>query len=295
MNASTGRMLRALMLLPVSDRVSKGFVGWAVAVPRRHWKWALPGLALGVGMFTMAQMIAFGLSLTFLGIAALFLGISNFGFYSDKKIALRYFEDVPQIVLSALFMYFKGGADASAIVNATASTVLMTIHVLRDLVGEFRRIAKVRRERAAGLMAGATEAPEGPTAEDLADALEGRRQVAHLMLGAPWCSALSAVLTSVGSLFVLPGAGAATAPPFVSAVASLCFSRPFAYFRSHSPFSLCLQCSWRARPSPAPGSTTLPRRPARSVAPHAARASPGGGPPRVSRQYRGLLAWRQSF
>ena len=233
----------------MSDRVSRGCVGWAVAAPRRRWIWAFPFLAAGVAVSAVAQGLAFVLSLSLLGLVALFLGIGNFGFYSDKKIALRYFEDVPQIVLSALFMYFKGAADTNAIINASArhdlrhlpsdavclhfhhphlsprvahqhhsptcrspksppphSAILMTVHVLRDVVGEFKRIAKARRERNISLASGDKGDDDEPTAEDLADALDGRRQVAHLMLGAPWCSAFSASILGISSLFVLPGA-----------------------------------------------------------------------------------------
>jgi len=241
-------MLRALAILPMSDRVCRSCVGWAVSAPRSRWIWAFPFLAAGVAVCAVAQGLAFVMSLSLFGLVAVCLGIGNFGFYSDKKIALRYFEDVPQIVLSALFMYFKGAADTNAIINASArhdlrhltsdavrlqshhphllprvahhhspacrspksppphSAILMTVHVLRDVVGEFKRIAKARRERKISLASGDKGDDDEPTAEDLADALDGRRQVAHLMLGAPWCSALTASILGISSLFVLPGA-----------------------------------------------------------------------------------------
>ena len=74
----------------MSDRVSRGCVGWAVAAPRRRWIWAFPFLAAGVAVSAVAQGLAFVLSLSLLGLVALFLGIGNFGFYSDKRIALRF-------------------------------------------------------------------------------------------------------------------------------------------------------------------------------------------------------------
>ena len=153
--APIGRVLRALAVLPMSDRVSRACVGWAFSAPCC----AFPLLAAGVAVCAAAQGFAFILSLALLAVATLILGISNFGFYSDKKVALRfarffnrlgcrlhsltcsprripestlrtyrlsqtpcvarYFEDIPQIVLSALFMYFKGSADTNAIINAS--------------------------------------------------------------------------------------------------------------------------------------------------------------------------------
>lgn len=104
-------------------------------------------------------------------------------------------------------MIFKGGIDTNALINAGASMLMMTRHVLRDVAGEFKRIAKARRERKAGISTG-TPAEEGDSVEDLADALESRGQIARLMLGAPWVGLVANFFLGPPSLFVLPGASA---------------------------------------------------------------------------------------
>ena len=81
------------------------------------------------------------------------------------------------------------------------SAILMTVHVLRDVVGEFKRIAKARREKNSALSKVDNDAP---TAEDLADALDGS-QLSRFMM-APAVSAISAVVLGLISLFTLPGA-----------------------------------------------------------------------------------------
>ena len=88
--APIGRVMRALAALPMSDRVSRACVGWAFSTPAWHWVWAFPLLAAGVAVCAAAQGVAFILSLALLAAAALILGIGDFGFNSDKKVALRH-------------------------------------------------------------------------------------------------------------------------------------------------------------------------------------------------------------
>ena len=81
------------------------------------------------------------------------------------------------------------------------SAILMTVHVLRDLVGEFKRIAKARRE----VKASRNKVEEdAPTAEDLADALDLNHELQLLL--EPITSAIHALCFGVYSLFTLPGA-----------------------------------------------------------------------------------------
>lgn len=87
--APTGRVLRALFVLPMSDRVSNGFVGWAVRASKIKWIFAFPLLLGGVAVCAALQTAAFVVALLLFSVVALYLGIGNFGFYSDKRIALR--------------------------------------------------------------------------------------------------------------------------------------------------------------------------------------------------------------
>lgn len=87
--ASTGAAMRALAWLPLSDRVSQALTGWALRRSARAWALGFPVLAGGVAVCLGAQMVAVVLCAALYLVVALFLGIGTFGFYSDKKIALR--------------------------------------------------------------------------------------------------------------------------------------------------------------------------------------------------------------
>ena len=156
-------------------------------------------------------------------------------------------------------MIFKGGIDTNALINAGASMLMMTRHVLCDVAGEFKRIAKARRERKAGISTG-TPSEEGDSVEDLADALESRGQIARLMLGAPWCGLVANFFLGPPSLFVLPGASAP--------VIALSACRAIHIFPRFMPFSF----------SHSPPPSRPPRRP-RSAARGQGRHRQGGWRP----------------
>lgn len=81
-----------------------------------------------------------------------------------------------------------------------ASAILITVHVFRDVIAEVKRLWKSRGEKP-----DQTTALLCDTAEDLADSLSAR-QVAHLLLGAPWCSFFGTLFSGILSLFIVPGA-----------------------------------------------------------------------------------------
>ena len=74
----------------MSDRVSNGFVGWAVRASKIKWIFAFPLLLGGVAVCAALQTAAFVVALLLFSVVALYLCIGNFGFYSDKRIALRF-------------------------------------------------------------------------------------------------------------------------------------------------------------------------------------------------------------
>lgn len=82
--------------------------------------------------------------------------------------------------------------------NIVSSSILLAYHILRDVVGEVKRIwaSQTRTQEA-------IQVPN--TAEDLADALDGE-DVTLMLFGAPWCSFFGTVVLGSISLFMLPGA-----------------------------------------------------------------------------------------
>jgi len=67
---------------------------------------------------------------------------------------------VPQIVLSALFIYYKRAWDAEAVLNLVVSSVLLVQHLLLDVTSEVIRMRKKARAGAAAAAAAAAAAEE---------------------------------------------------------------------------------------------------------------------------------------
>ena len=152
---------------------------------------------------------------------------------------------MPQIVLSALFMIFKGAPDTSALVNAGASMLLLARHVFTDGAAEVKRVLKARQERAAATAVSSIDKPissavttsaEGAdSVEDMADALQGRGQIAHLLLAAPWCNFISTLLLGPISFFMAPGARPLTTLPHCPFTVALTLGTHAAFRRPPSP------------------------------------------------------------
>lgn len=87
--ASTADVMRAVGWLPLSDRFSKAIMGWTTQRSALAWTLGFPILSAGLAACIAVQLTVAAVSGVTFMVVALFLGVGTFGFYSDKKVALR--------------------------------------------------------------------------------------------------------------------------------------------------------------------------------------------------------------
>jgi len=98
--------------------------------------------------------------------------LANFIVYSEKNVALRYVEDIPQISISIVFLYTLGKPDRFAIINLASSALLLGVHVLKDVYSELRRCWRARGPKSTD-----TNIAIQPSAEELAKCIGHTRRL----------------------------------------------------------------------------------------------------------------------
>ena len=130
-----------VVCVPFSPLAVKLLYGWTAQLPL--WKRVLgaPLICVIHSCAFTAQMFSLA-SLGVLIIFGIFLGAVNVAVYGDQKITLRLFEDLPQLVITALFTA-KVEKNTAAVVSMAANVLMMILQTAKDLYYSAR--AKQRR------------------------------------------------------------------------------------------------------------------------------------------------------
>ena len=143
--------LTYLTCVPFSPQANKLLYGWTAALPMWGRVVGAPIILCIHGCAMSAQLMSL-MSLTPLIFAALFCTSINVFLYGDQKITLRLLEDMPQLIIAAVFTA-KVERNTAAVVSIIGNVLMMVLQTAKDVYPSARqaeRSSVMKREKQLG-------------------------------------------------------------------------------------------------------------------------------------------------
>jgi hypothetical protein len=134
-----------VMVVPFSPRAKDLLYGWSRGIAT--WKWIVffPFIAVGLLCGATAQMFSL-VSITLLVVSCPLLFVVSIALYGDQKITLRIIEDIPQLVISALFVA-RIEKNRSALVSIAGNALMLVLQTAKDIYYSYKYARKHSAEK----------------------------------------------------------------------------------------------------------------------------------------------------